>query len=114
MNTYKVLDLTLSAAKKWLHGMNERSVAATRTRESLHKALAINLEKKGKEPEEVIEHFLKATEGGYHGSGVAYFSPTTWKNKNAMRVSVINWQTSAEDIKRTVKELNNHRLKTVG
>jgi len=31
-------------------------------------------------------------------SGVALFSGTTWRGRRAMRVSVCNWQTSAEDV----------------
>ncbi len=31
-------------------------------------------------------------------SGVAFFSGTTWRGRRAMRVSVCNWQTSAEDV----------------
>jgi len=31
-------------------------------------------------------------------SGVAFFSGTTWRSRRAMRISVCNWQTSAEDV----------------
>jgi glutamate/tyrosine decarboxylase-like PLP-dependent enzyme len=34
--------------------------------------------------------------------GEAYFSGTTWRGRRAMRVSVSNWQTSNEDVERTV------------
>ena len=34
--------------------------------------------------------------------GTAFFSGTTWKGRRAMRISVCNWQTSAEDIDRTL------------
>ena len=34
-------------------------------------------------------------------SGEAFFTPTTWHNKRAMRVSICNWRTSGEDIERT-------------
>ncbi|HKF56685.1 MAG TPA: pyridoxal-dependent decarboxylase [Blastocatellia bacterium] len=36
------------------------------------------------------------------GDGEAYFSGTTWRGRRAMRVSVSNWQTSDEDVERTV------------
>jgi glutamate/tyrosine decarboxylase-like PLP-dependent enzyme len=36
------------------------------------------------------------------GDGEAYFSGTTWNGRRAMRVSVSNWQTSEEDVDRTV------------
>jgi glutamate/tyrosine decarboxylase-like PLP-dependent enzyme len=35
-------------------------------------------------------------------TGEAFFSGTTWRGKRAMRVSVCNWQTSNEDVRRTV------------
>ena len=34
--------------------------------------------------------------------GEAYFGGTTWHGRRAMRVSVCNWQTSAEDVERSV------------
>jgi glutamate/tyrosine decarboxylase-like PLP-dependent enzyme len=36
-------------------------------------------------------------------AGEAFFSGTTWRGKRAMRVSVCNWQTSGEDVRRTVE-----------
>lgn len=35
-------------------------------------------------------------------SGEAFFSGTTWRGKRAMRVSVVNWRTSADDVERAV------------
>jgi glutamate/tyrosine decarboxylase-like PLP-dependent enzyme len=35
-------------------------------------------------------------------SGEAFFTGTTWRGRRAMRVSVCNWQTSADDIDRVV------------
>jgi len=37
-----------------------------------------------------------------NATGVAFFSDTIWKDRRAMRVSVVNWQTNAEDIRRTL------------
>ena len=36
-------------------------------------------------------------------SGEAFFTGTTWQAKRAMRVSVLNWQTSEADVSRTVE-----------
>lgn len=38
-------------------------------------------------------------------TGEAFFSGTTWRGRRAMRVSVCNWQTSDDDVKRTVKSI---------
>lgn len=37
-----------------------------------------------------------------NSSGEAFFSPTTWKGMRAMRVSVVNWRTTDQDIAKTV------------
>jgi glutamate/tyrosine decarboxylase-like PLP-dependent enzyme len=36
-------------------------------------------------------------------TGEAFFTGTTWRGQRAMRVSVSNWQTSEEDVRRTVR-----------
>ena len=43
---------------------------------------------------------LKAVQEG----GVAWMSGSTWQGRQAIRISVSNWQTTAEDIDRTVAE----------
>ena len=35
-------------------------------------------------------------------SGEAWFGGTTWRGKRAMRISVCNWRTTAEDVRRTL------------
>ncbi len=37
--------------------------------------------------------------------GQAFFSSTTWRGKKAMRVSVVNWRTSDEDVHRTINSV---------
>ena len=39
-------------------------------------------------------------------SGEAFFTGTTWHGRRAMRVSVCNWQTSAEDVDRVVASVD--------
>ncbi len=34
--------------------------------------------------------------------GEAFFSGTTWRGRRAMRVSVCNWQTSDDDVRRAI------------
>jgi glutamate/tyrosine decarboxylase-like PLP-dependent enzyme len=43
---------------------------------------------------QVIDHVVRG--------GQAFFGPTTWRTKRAMRVSVLNWQTSDDDVSRAV------------
>jgi len=35
-------------------------------------------------------------------TGEAFFGGTTWRGKRAMRVSVCNWRTSEEDVRRSI------------
>lgn len=37
-----------------------------------------------------------------NATGEAFFSGTTWRGMRAMRVSVVNWRTSSEDVHRTI------------
>lgn len=37
-----------------------------------------------------------------NASGEAFFSGTTWQGERTMRISVCNWQTNADDVRRTV------------
>jgi glutamate/tyrosine decarboxylase-like PLP-dependent enzyme len=40
-----------------------------------------------------------------NAAGEAFFSGTTWRGRRAMRVSVCNWQTTNEDVTRTVTNI---------
>lgn len=40
--------------------------------------------------------------GAICSEGTSFFSGTTWNGRRAMRISVTNWQTSTEDVKRTL------------
>lgn len=37
-----------------------------------------------------------------NATGAAFFSGTTWRGRRAMRVSVVNWRTTGEDVVRTI------------
>jgi glutamate/tyrosine decarboxylase-like PLP-dependent enzyme len=39
-------------------------------------------------------------------AGEAFFGGTTWRGKRAMRVSVCNWRTSAEDVERSINSIS--------
>jgi glutamate/tyrosine decarboxylase-like PLP-dependent enzyme len=47
-----------------------------------------------KQTEEVIRRIV--------ASGEAFFGATTWNGHRCMRISVCNWQTSSEDVRRTI------------
>lgn len=45
-----------------------------------------------------------------NASGKAFFSGTTWRGMYAIRVSVVNWRTTAEDVAVTVKAVEEAML----
>jgi glutamate/tyrosine decarboxylase-like PLP-dependent enzyme len=49
-----------------------------------------------------------------NSAGEAFFSGTTWRGRRAMRVSVCNWQTTDDDVKRTVKSIAQLLKRNVG
>jgi glutamate/tyrosine decarboxylase-like PLP-dependent enzyme len=42
-----------------------------------------------------------------NATGEAFFSGTTWRGRRAMRVSVVNWRTSARDVERAIAAVRN-------
>lgn len=51
-----------------------------------------------KDHDQRTEDIIAAINSG----GEVYFSSTTWRGMRAMRVSVVNWRTSEEDVRRTI------------
>ncbi|TKC92492.1 aspartate aminotransferase family protein [Trinickia terrae] len=43
-----------------------------------------------------------ATIAAIQASGIAWFGGTTWRGRRAMRISVCNWRTTADDVRRTL------------
>ena len=41
--------------------------------------------------------------GRINATGEAFFSGTTWRGRRAMRISVCNWRTSAQDVERAIE-----------
>jgi hypothetical protein len=42
-----------------------------------------------------------------NATGEAFFSGTTWRGERAMRVSVVSWKTTDEDVDRVVNAVAN-------
>ena len=62
----------------------------------------------------VKEHNLRtaAVLTAVNASGKAFFSGTTWRNMYAIRISVVNWRTSAEDVLTTIAAVREAVLDT--
>lgn len=48
------------------------------------------------------DRFTDAVTADINSRGEAFFMGTTWRGKRAMRVSVLNWQTDADDVRRAI------------
>jgi glutamate/tyrosine decarboxylase-like PLP-dependent enzyme len=73
MSGFATLDIAVSAAKSWLENIDERSVAATDSIETLRAKLNSRLSDKGMPPEEVVHELINATQGGLLGSAGGRF-----------------------------------------
>jgi glutamate/tyrosine decarboxylase-like PLP-dependent enzyme len=48
------------------------------------------------------DQFTDAVIGAINATGEAFFSGTTWRGARAMRVSVVNWRTTSDDVARAI------------
>ncbi len=53
--------------------------------------------------EEDHDRFTDAVIGAVTAGGEAFFGGTTWRGRRCMRISVCNWRTTAADVARTVR-----------
>jgi glutamate/tyrosine decarboxylase-like PLP-dependent enzyme len=64
----------------------------------INQGLVAFLDAEGKASDERTDEVIAAIAK----EGTSFFSGTTWNGRRAMRVSVSNWQTSMEDVERTI------------
>lgn len=69
---------------------------------SINQGLVRFLDPRAKATEADHDLFTNRIIAGMVASGEAFFTGTTWRGRRAMRVSVCNWQTSADDVDRVV------------
>jgi glutamate/tyrosine decarboxylase-like PLP-dependent enzyme len=70
---YEALDVAVNGAKKWLNGLENRSVSATATLESLRERIYSELPEKGMNSVAVVDKLIDATIEGLHGSAGGRF-----------------------------------------
>ncbi|MFG0257113.1 MAG: hypothetical protein ACF8GE_04340 [Phycisphaerales bacterium JB043] len=44
--------------------------------------------------------------GAINATGEAFFGGTTWRGRRAMRVSVVSWRTTEQDVERTIRAVS--------
>ncbi len=71
--TYEALDVAFNGAKKWLSGLEDRSVSATATLESLREKIHGELPDRGMDSTAVVERLIDVSKGGLHGSASGRF-----------------------------------------
>lgn len=49
------------------------------------------------------DRFTDAVTTAINADGVAFFSGTLWRGRRAMRISVLNWRTCADDVRQTIE-----------
>jgi aromatic-L-amino-acid decarboxylase len=49
------------------------------------------------------DRYTEETITAINTEGTAFFSPGTWQGRRVMRISVVNWRTSDDDVRRTVE-----------
>jgi glutamate/tyrosine decarboxylase-like PLP-dependent enzyme len=94
-----MVDSCCDCARALVRGIGELPGAEILWEPAVNQGLVRFLDPAGQDhdrrTEEVIDRIV--------ASGEAFFQPTTWRGKRAMRISVCNWQTSPEDVSRVVK-----------
>lgn len=68
-------------------------------RPAINQGLVRFLDPDGSEHDRRTDEVIAAVQQG----GEAFFTGTTWRGMRAMRVSVCNWQTSEDDVRRTIE-----------
>ncbi|HEX4118082.1 MAG TPA: hypothetical protein VHX99_04715 [Rhizomicrobium sp.] len=51
---------------------------------------------------EFLDRYTEETIAAINDEGAPFFSPGTWQGRRMMRISVVNWRTSDDDVRRTV------------
>ena len=55
------------------------------------------------DPDGDHDRYTDAVIAAINAEGTAFFSGTTFRGRRAMRISVVNWRTSAQDVRRTIE-----------
>ena len=74
-------------------------MGAPATLDELRKRFDVPLTDEGVDADAVTDDVIAAI----NATGEAFFSGTTWRGERAMRVSVVSWKTTDEDVDRVVR-----------
>ena len=111
MDTRLLLHDVADRAADWLGTVSDRPIEPDRTLEELE--VAGTLQDAPLAVEQVIAELVEQAEPGllainsprFFGFVTCYPSATTWRGRRCIRLSVCNWQTTAQDVDRSIQAI---------
>jgi len=101
----EMIDRCCDMAKRLADGLAEMPGIELVFRPTLNQGLVRFLDPRDGASDEQHDAFTDAMIDAINAEGTAFFSGTLWKGRRAMRISVVNWQTSAKDVDRTLNAI---------
>jgi glutamate/tyrosine decarboxylase-like PLP-dependent enzyme len=95
----EMIERNCDCAAAIVEGLSKLENVEVLARPIINQGLVAFLDPSGKPSDEWNERTIAEIDS----EGTSFFSGTTFKGRRAMRISVCNWQTSAQDVKRTLE-----------
>ena len=102
----EMIDRCCAMATRLADGLAEMAGIELVSCPTLNQGLVRFLDPRDGASEEQHDAFTDAMIDAINGEGTAFFSGTLWQGRRAMRISVVNWQTSANDIDHTLAAIS--------
>jgi glutamate/tyrosine decarboxylase-like PLP-dependent enzyme len=102
-----LIDRTCAHADKLVSGIGTLPGTEVLWRPGLNQGLVRFLDSRADASDRDHDRKTIAVMDAINRTGEAFFSGTSWRGKQAMRVSVVNWRTSEADIARAVMAIRN-------
>lgn len=102
----EMIDRCCDMAKRLADGLAKMPGIELVSRPTLNQGLVRFLDPRNGATDEQHNAFTDAMIDAINAEGTAFFSGTLWKGRRAMRISVVNWQTDANDVYRTLDAIS--------
>ncbi len=94
----EMVERNCDCASEIVDGLSRLRNVEVLCRPVINQGLVAFLDPEGRESDEWNDRMIAEIAR----EGTSFFSGTTWKGRRAMRISVTNWQTSPDDVRRTL------------
>jgi glutamate/tyrosine decarboxylase-like PLP-dependent enzyme len=94
----EMIERNCDCAAEIVDGLSRLRNVEVLCRPVINQGLVAFLDPEGRESDEWNDRMIAEIAR----EGTSFFSGTTWKGRRAMRISVTNWQTSSDDVRRTL------------